>query len=82
MTDPHYDIFSDATTSLADLKAAGWRRYYSSSGDWCFEKQLPGGGSVRFAPKWVRELRDQSYTSGMKAVRNAVKSALGMEINE
>jgi hypothetical protein len=72
----------DSVVIAGSRAPAGWRRYYSSSGDWWFEKMLPGGGSVRFAPKWMCELRDQSYKNGMKAVRNVVKSALGLEISE
>jgi hypothetical protein len=69
-------LFVAGETSLADIKAAGWRPYFSSSGEWWFERTREGGGRDRFLPTWVRQLQSESYKEGADSVRRELRRTM------
>lgn len=74
-------IFTQRDTTLADIKAAGWEVYCSSSGQWWWvQPATEYGPRLRQSlPYWVRELIENARRDGANSVRSQIAHALKME---
>lgn len=70
-------IFASRETTMADLKAAGWRLDCSTSGNWWFRHR---SGKRYMPPEWVLEMVVESEETGKQSVRNMVRGLLGMPV--
>lgn len=79
ITDADRALFADQKTTLTDIKAAGWERYYSSGGGWWFDRATGHVPDHFFLPPWVHELERQAERRGVSETRGQILHALGLD---
>ena len=77
-------LFADASTTLEQIKAAGWRPYRSSGGGWWFVKdnEATGERDTQFVPEWIHELAKGAEEQGREGVQRMIKLAIGLKVEE
>ncbi len=74
-----HDLFQSCYTTIDEIHKSGWEVYCSSSGNWWYRRDAPGGGSIiQSIPHWVHELIDRAEKRGAEKANSKLKRAMNV----